>query len=329
MTGAVLVTGATGGLGRIAVAHLRAAGRAVVATGRNRVIGAHLEQLGARFAVTDLATDPLAPLFDGVESVWHLAALSAPWGTREAFESANVTSTRRLLAAARKAGAARFLYASTPSIYTEACDRLSLSETSPLPPRAVNHYAATKLAAERAVLAAAGEGFACLALRPRAIVSPYDSVLLPRLLRAAGKGVLPLPGGGKALVELTDARDIAAGFAAADARAEALSGRAFNLSGGAALPLRDIAAHVFAARGQKLRIIPVPRRALLAAAAVLEGASALRPGQPEPPITRYGVKALGWSQTFDLSAAKRALGWQPQHHPLAAIDWALTEMGHA
>ncbi|MFX0590873.1 SDR family NAD(P)-dependent oxidoreductase, partial [Glaesserella parasuis] len=49
-----------------------------------------------------------------------------------------------------------------------------------------------------------------VAIRPRAIVGPNDTVLLPRILRAAGRGRFPLPGGGEALIEPTDVRDAAA-----------------------------------------------------------------------------------------------------------------------
>ena len=83
----------------------------------------------------------------------------------------------------------RFLFASTPSIYAGAAHRLDLTEASRLPGRLVNAYAQTKLAAEHAVRAAGAPGFATVALRPRAIVGPHDTVLLPRLLRAARSGM--------------------------------------------------------------------------------------------------------------------------------------------
>lgn len=324
MVGApVLVTGATGGLGRVLVAALLAEGRAVIATGRQVATGAVLTEQGARFIPADLAQDDLAPLCRGVASVFHLAALSSPWGPGEDFIKANVAATTRLLDAARGAGCARFVFASTPSVYTRPAHQIGLDEGSPLPPVPVNAYARTKLAAEQAVLAAAGPGFATAALRPRAVIGPHDTVLLPRLLRAAGKGVMPLPGMGRALIEPSDARDIAAAFIAAEARAEAVSGRVFNISGGVPIALADLARHVFHRLGRDVRLVPLPARAVLALARLAEGAAQLRQGRPEPAITAYTAMALGWSQTFDLSAAREQLGWQPRRHPLEAIDWAL------
>ncbi|MDR2213124.1 MAG: NAD(P)-dependent oxidoreductase, partial [Pseudomonadales bacterium] len=209
VSGPVLVTGATGGLGRVLVAELLATGREVVATGRNPDIGTALQAGGARFIRADLTGDDLNKLCENAGTVFHLAALSAPWGPHAAFIAANVMATQRLLETARRQGCSRFIFASTPSIYTAARHQLQLDENSPLPRRYANSYAATKHAAERAVLAAAHEGFSTLALRPRAVIRPYDTVLLPRLLRAAKRGVMPLPGWGKALIEPTDARDAA------------------------------------------------------------------------------------------------------------------------
>jgi nucleoside-diphosphate-sugar epimerase len=168
-----------------------------------------------------------------------------------------------------------------------------------------------------------------MALRPRAIIAPDETALLPRLLRAAGRGTLPLPHDGAALIELSDARDMAAAFIAASEKLPLLQGRAFNLSGGQPLPFRDIARHLFKRMNRTVRFHAIDRNTMLGLAGALEFASNLLPGKPEPPITRYTVMALGWSQTFDLTGAKSALGWTPQIHPFDAIDWALSERGHA
>lgn len=329
VSGTVLVTGATGGFGRVLAGMLHADGRPVIATGRNVQAGAELAAGGMRFIPADLVSAPLASLLDGVETVFHLAARSSPWGPRDSFQADNLVATTRLLDAARAAGCRRFVFASTPSIYTRAADQFGLTEASPLPRRAPNDYAATKYAAECAVLAAADGDLATVALRPRAIIGPHDRTLLPRLLRAADKGLLPLPGGGRALVEPTDARDAARAFIAAEAACESVSGKAFNISGAVALPFAALAKHVFARLGRRVRIVAVPRRLALLAARAAETVARRLPGQPEPVLTAYGAMVVGWSQTFDLSAARGALGWSPRHEPLSAVDWALGELGHA
>ena len=316
-----LVTGATGGFGRILVPALLAAGYRVRATGRDREAARMLAVQGAEMVLADLVADPLDALVEGIDTVFHLAALSSPWGARADFEAINVEATRRLLDAARNAGVMRFVFASTPSIYAEPRDRIGLTEADVPAHRFANDYAATKYAAEQMVLAATGTAMTTVALRPRAIVGPHDTVLLPRLIRAVRGGRLLLPGGGKTLIELTDARDAAAAFIAAD-RPD-IGGQVFNISGGAPRPLSELVATIFARLGRPVRITPIPRELALAMGGAMERVALWRPGRPEPPLTRYGAMTLGWSQTFNLARAREGLGWAPSVLPEAAIAHAL------
>ena len=329
VVGKTIVTGATGGLGQVLTAILLAQGRDVIATGRDATKGAALAQAGAQFVRADLVYDDLAPLVAASDCVFHLAALSSPWGDRADFVAANFTATQRLLGAARAAGCRKFIFASTPSVYTTSREQLKLSEASALPPRLVNDYAVTKLQAEQAVLAASAGDFYTVALRPRAIISPHDTVLLPRLVQAAERGVLPLPGFGRALIEPTDARDVAAAMIAAEAQSEEANGTIFNISGGEPVRLKELVRHVFQKLGKKVRLVPVPARLVLGLGGLAEFVAARRPGKPEPSLTRYSAMALGWSQTFDLTRARTILGWEPRYSPVQALNWALEERGIA
>lgn len=317
-----LVTGATGGLGRELTRQLLAAGYRVRATGRNSAIGA---ELGTEFIPADLTRDALEPLVAGIDSVFHLAALSSPWGSRATFQAINVTATERLLDTARRAGCSGLVYASTPSIYAEPRDRIGLTEDSPVGPRFANAYAATKYAAERLVLAADAPGFRTVAIRPRAIVGPHDEVLLPRILRAARRGRFPLPGGGGALIEPTDVRDAAAAFLAADRHLDTAGGQAINISGGDPRPVRELLYQLFARIGHGPRLTTVPTPLAMTVASAMERVAALLPGRPEPPVTRYSVMTFGFSQTMRLDRARDLLGWTPRYRVEEMIAHALPE----
>lgn len=307
MSRLALVTGATGGLGRTLVPMLVEAGWAVRATGRRPRVGGPIRAL-------DLTAGVPADLLEGVDTVFHCAALSSPWGRAAEFEAINVAATRRLVEASGAAGCRRFVQVSTPSIYAEARDRLALTEGSPPARRFANGYAASKWRAERWL---ADAPVPVSVVRPRAIVGPDDTVLLPRLMRLIARGRVPLPGGGAALVELTDARDVACALlAAADAPPTTA-----NVSGGEPRPVRWIVERVAARLGVPVRIVAVPRRAALAIGALAELGGRLTGREPQ--LTRYVAKTLGWSQTFDLSHARAALGWAPRHSPEQAIDHAL------
>lgn len=315
-----LVTGATGGLGIELVSALLSEGYEVRATGRNWSVGDALRERGASFMQADLtAPEEIEKLVTGIDVVFHAAALASPWGYRAAFRAINVDATRRLIAGARFAGCSNLVFISTPSVYSEARDRFELTETSSLAVRFANFYTETKYEAERLVLDANGPAFSTVVLRPRALVGPHDRVLLPRLLQVARSGRFPLFRNGSALTELTDVRDAVAAVIAADRRRADTAGRVFNISGGSPATVADTLGEIFGA----LQLRPKYFRMPYALAAMLcRGAEAMcarLPGRPEPLATVYGISTLTFSMTFDLTAARSVLGWQPRYTPQEAI----------
>ncbi len=322
-----LVTGATGGLGLALCEALRSAGYAVRASGRSSAPAARLAQMGASFVQGDLLTTDLGALCEGSDVVFHAAALSSPWGRREAFRLINVETTQRLLAAARKSGAGCFVFVSSPSIYAALKDQAGLTEDSPLPAKALNAYAATKRVAEERVLEADAADFRTVSVRPRALIGPDDAVLLPRILALVSRGWFPLFRGGRALVELTDVRDAARALVSADRNSGLAGGKAINVSGGKPVAVVDLARRLGEALGRPLRLRPVPITLATSLATALEGVCSTLPGRPEPRLTKYGIATLAYTQTFNLTRARSLLGYAPEHDAVTtahdlAMRWA-------
>ncbi len=312
----VAVTGATGFLGSWVVRHALDAGHAVVALGRNRARGDRLEEMGATFFPVDLHDHTgLAAALAGVDAVIHSAALSSPWGTRAAFEQANLLGTRKVAQAALRAGVQRLVFVSSASVYASSQDRIGWKETDPLP-LPINAYAASKQAAE-ADLAQHFPADRLVVLRPRAIFGLGDAALWPRLYRAADRnaGTLPLFRGGKHPMDLLYVEDAAAACLAA------LTGEpgTYNLTQGDPRPVKDVLETVFAHRGLPLRWKPVPLAPALWVARALERWHAWRRLPGEPLITAYGLCALAYGQTLDLRAARAGLGWTPRWNLDAAL----------
>lgn len=312
-----LVTGATGGLGLALIRTLLAAGYSVRASGRDPGALRRAAEMGAQARAAELTAEG-APeaLCRGMDVVFHAAALSSPWGSRERFRAINVVATEALIGAAREAGCDAFVFVSSPSIYTRRRDQLGLTEADPPAARPVNAYAATKGEAERRVLAANSASFATVAIRPRAIVGPDDRVLLPRLLRVLRRGRFPLLRGGRAQVELTDVRDAAEALVAADRNRAIAAGRAFNVSGGRPISVHTLAERLAEEMGLQVRPVALPLGLALSGARVAEALCAVLPGRPEPPVTVYTLISLAYSQTFDLTAAGLTLGWRPRYDAL-------------
>jgi len=319
----ILVTGATGGLGRNAVRALLADGCRVRATGRDRAAGAQLAAAGADFVPLDLAhadAAALAPLLDGVDVVWHCAALASPWGPRADFVRANVDATHALVGAAAAAGVARFVYVSTPAVYFDFRHRYDVREDA-LAARPVNHYAATKLEAEEIVRAAgAASAMRCAILRPRAIFGPHDRVLLPRLLDLHRKfgGTLPLPRGGRTVLDITYVDNVVHALRCAGSAALPAGTPVYNVSNGDPVELRDVVVRLFGALGRRHRIADVPYPLMACAARVAEGIAAVR--RKEPSLTTYGIGALAFDMTLDIGRARGELSYAPPVGVVAGIQ---------
>lgn len=306
---AIAITGATGFLGGALARRLLALGQPVIALGRNTEKLAALKALGAQTLCADLSVcAPETPAVQA-DALVHCAALSSAWGTREAFHAANVEGTHNAIVLARRMGARRIVHISTPSLYFRFRDQPFMREDAALP-SPVNTYAATKREAEAIVLAA-GDLDPVL-LRPRGIYGAGDTALLPRLLRAAKAGPLPLIRGGAAKTDLTHVEDVVSAVLAALQATPGLTQRIFNISGGEALPIRKIAEAAAARAGATVRWRSTPANILLTAARTLEFASTLHPGRPEPRITAYSAGLFAYTQTLDITAARNHLGWQPR-----------------
>jgi nucleoside-diphosphate-sugar epimerase len=311
----VLITGATGFLGGVLLRHLRAKSWGVVAQGRDRVKLAELVDLGCKALPLDLALatgEQLATSARDVglcDAVVHCAALSSPWGRYRDFEAANVTGTENALTLAGLVNAQRFVQISTPAVYFKLADQVAIGEDTILP-EPINAYAQTKRMAEGLVLA--HNRLDPLILRPRGIYGAGDTALLPRLLKAASTRPLPLMRGGAAATDLTHVEDVVSAIVAALAASTKPSQRIFNVSGGQALKVRDVAEAAGAMAGIKVRWRALPVGLVMAGVRASESIFARLPGMPEPPITAYAAGLFAYTQTLDISAAERVLGWRPQ-----------------
>lgn len=312
----IVVTGATGGLGRNAVDALLEKGLAVHATGRNAQIGQHLTKQGAQFSQLDLAiASPvqLADLLQGADAVWHCAALSAPWGAKADFVAANVTATALLIHAAGQSDIKRFVHISTPAVYFDYQHRWNVPETF-RPAQYVNHYACSKAQAEDVVQAAVRQypNMQCVILRPRAIFGRYDQVLMPRLSRVLTqrRGKLPLPHGGQITIDITYAENVVRAMWLATTHANLVSGSVFNITNQEPVLLHDILHRLFAdALGRPFSVRSIPYPLLAAAALGMQAISALT--NKEPALTPYSIGALSFNMTLDATRAKQVLGYIP------------------
>src|SRR5213593_748728 len=159
MTTTALVTGAAGFIGSHLSEALLDAGEEVRGVDaftayyprwcKERNLDVLLGRPGFRFVETELTTEALAPLLDGIDVVYHLAGqpgVRPSWGQEfEMYVRHNVLATQQLLEACRGLPLRKLVYASSSSVYGDA-------ETYPTPewvrPQPISPYGVTKLAGE-------------------------------------------------------------------------------------------------------------------------------------------------------------------------------------
>ena len=318
----VLITGGTGFLGQHVARALLARGDSVWLMGRNFTAVQDLLAAGAHAIQVDLRDRQAAmEACEGMEAVCHAAALSAPWGPRSEFFAANVGGTAVIIEGCRQHKVNRLVYISSPSVVFNGLDQFALTETAPFPKRFVSVYSLTKKMGEDLVNAASD--ISSVILRPKAIFGEGDRALLPRLIAAARAGRLPQIGDGKNLVDLTYVGNVAQAVLLA-LEAPAAVGHTYHITNDEHIPLWETIRMILERLGLNNRLRRISLKTAYAAAGLMEMSAAL--AGREPLLTRYTVSILARTQTYDISAAKRDLGYIPAIRVKDAVERTLASL---
>jgi len=308
----VFVTGGGGFLGSAICRQLLARGDQVIACQRSS--SAELLERGAdviQADITDSAT--LNDAMQGAEAVIHTAARAGAWGPYDAYFTPNVSGTENVIAACRKNAIRKLVFTSSPSVVHAGGDIEGGDESLPYPDHLGAPYPATKALAEQMVMAANGPGLHTVSLRPHLIWGPGDNHLLPRLIEKARGGTLKLPGPDKLIDTVYIDNAAKAHLLALDClqtRPETVGGKTYFISNDEPLTQSEIIGRLLQASGHEVVIRPVPPRLAIAAGAVLETTWRLLGLNSEPPVTRWSAEHLSTAHWFDISAAKRDLGYR-------------------
>jgi len=303
----IVVTGASGYLGRAVAAELVTAGHEV-RTLQRRPSGVDgvMDVLGS---ITD--PDVVVHAVAGAEGVIHLAAKVSLAGDPAEFQVVNVEGTRTVLEAAERAGVSRFVQVSSPSVAHAGSALAGVGAEPASPADARGDYARTKAESELLALARDSASMRVVAVRPHLVWGPGDTQLVGRILDRARRGRLPLLDGGRALIDSTYIDNAATGIVAALLRAEEAHGRAFVITNGEPRPVGELLAGICIAAGVRPPQWSLPAGVARAAGSLIERVWAIRPGEDEPPMTRFLAEQLSTAHWFDQRETRRALDWQP------------------
>ena len=303
----VLVTGASGMLGRATAGALLARGDDVT------VLQRRPSGLPCREVRGDVADpDVVARAASGQDAVLHLAAkvdVTGPWAE---YAHANIEGTNTVVAACRAADVGRLVHVSSPSV-AHAGSALTGAGAGPADPhRARGAYARSKARAERNALAADSASLAVLAVRPHLVWGPGDTQLVGRIVERARAGRLPVIGSGAALIDTTYVDNAAAALVAAVDACGPVHGEALVVSNGQPRPVAEVLRRLCRAAG-----VAEPRRHVAfplawTAGAAIEAVWAATRRRSTPPLTRFLAEQLATAHWFDQRRTRAALSWTPE-----------------
>jgi len=319
-----LVTGGGGFLGQAIVRGLLGRGDSVRSFSRREHQG--LQALGVEQLKGDLAdAAALSAAVQGVDAVFHVAAKPGIWGDYADYHRVNVNGTLNVIAACRQHAVRRLIYTSSPSVVFDGRDMQGVDESAPYPPHYEAHYPRTKALAEQAVLAANDAQLATVSLRPHLIWGPGDNHLLPRLVARAKAGQLRRIGSRQNLIDTIHVDNAADAHLLAAERLDPgspVAGKVYFISQDEPVPMWDMINRLVQAAGAAPVSRSVPVWLAMALALGFEAAHRLANHPEEPRLTRFVVRELSTAHWFDISAARRDLGYAPR----ISIDAGLAQL---
>jgi dihydroflavonol-4-reductase len=301
-----LVTGGTGFLGQHVVARLRTDGHDIVCLARHPA--PELERLGATVAVGDVLDGPsVEAAAHGCDGLFHCAGLvSRRPEDADAMLRVHVQGTRVTLDAARKAGIARAVVASTSGTIAVSQEPREIIEEAETPFGLIARwpYYRSKLYAEKEALDRNVDGFAVVCVNPSLLLGPGDvrgSSTEDVRLFLDGK-VQAVPSGGMSFV---DARDAADAMVAAYHRGRA--GERYLLSG-CNCTVREFFGKLERLSGVKAPWLPMPKNPEVAKQAVRF---------LDRVVTRLGGTQLVSEETVDVAQHFWYVDWSKATRELA------------
>jgi nucleoside-diphosphate-sugar epimerase len=256
-------------------------------------------------ALTD--ADAIARAVDGVDVVYHVAALYRAAGLDDAiYRAVNATAVGTLVARAGAAGVRRVVHCSTVGVHGDI-EHPPANEDAPFRPGDV--YQETKLEGEQVGRdAAAKAGVELVIVRPTGIYGPGDRRLL-KLFRGVARRRFVVLGRGDIWYHLTFIDDLVDGFRLCGT-VPAAAGRTYILSGPEVTTLNELVRITADVAGVAPLPLHLPVWPFWLAGAACE--TICKPLGIEPPIYRRRVDFFTKSRAFDSTRAKAEIGYAPK-----------------
>jgi nucleoside-diphosphate-sugar epimerase len=307
----VLVTGGGGFLGKAIVRKL--VQKQLNVTSFSRQWYPELDDLGVAQIQGDLCDKTMViKAFQNMDLVFHVAAKPGMWGAYETYYSVNVKGTQHVIEACLANKVGQLIHTSSPSVIFNDSDMENVDESVPYPKSYLAPYPETKAMAEKLVIQAAKKGLSSIILRPHLIWGPEDNHLIPRIIGQAKRL--------KRIGSKDDLTDTIYVDNAADAHILAaerlltnpsLSGNIYFISQDEPVSKWKMIDAFLDTAGLPPLKGQVSARTAYIAGWLFELIYKAFRIEKDPPMTRFVARELATSHWFDISRAKKDLGYVP------------------
>ena len=308
----ILVTGGGGFLGFAIVELLVKQGHRVKSFSRGSY--PELDALGVTQIHGDISNpDDVDRAVEGSDVVFHVAAKPGVWGKYDEYYRTNTLGTRNVVDACVKYEVRHLIHTSSPSVVFTAGDMEGVNESTPYTNVFHTPYIKTKKLAEDIVLSAVRDNnLKAIILRPHLIWGPRDNHLVPRVISRAKR--LVKVGSRNNLVDTIYIDNAAYAHVLAHEaliRDPYLSGKVYFITQDEPIPMWDMINGILKAGDLPPVTRTLPHRLVWFLGAVLEFIYALFRLPGEPKMTRFVADELATVHWYDITAAKRDLGYKP------------------
>lgn len=307
----ILVTGATGFVGKRVSQYLAQSHHTIMATGRNAHKAKDLTHPHLTWKFGSLNDESFCDeITQNIDLIIHAAGKVGTWGDYESYHLANVDATEKLINMAKKNKVSRFINISSPSIYFNFKDQYNVKEDF-LPKKFSHHYAHTKYLAEEIVKKSHSSIMGTVSLRPRLIIGAGDTNVLPRLIEMYKKNKLFIIGKGNNQISVTSIGNLLSAIDLCLKAPHHQLGQAFNIGDKEPIPYKDLLSQLMKNLHftQKIKNIPYVLAYMLAKS--IELISKMTRSKSEPVLLPISVGIISRSMTLDISKAKSLLGYHP------------------
>jgi nucleoside-diphosphate-sugar epimerase len=306
----IFVTGGTGFTGGYLVSRLVKEGHDVSVLVRRSSNTEKLKKLGVNLVLGDIRDKNLVDkaVID-MDIVYHLAAVWREGGgiPNEIFWNVNVNGTKNLLEASLQANIERFIHCSTCGVLGHIANPPA-DETYPYNPGDL--YQRTKCEGEKIALDYFNKnGLAGVVVRPIGLYGPGDLRFL-KLFKSIYEGKFIMVGKGEVLYHLTYIEDMVEGMMLCGQKENAI-GQTYLIGGDKYVSMNELVSLI-----AKTLDVPEPKKRFPffwpVWTAALACEIACRPFGINPPLFRRRADIFRKNRAFDISKAKKDLGFRPK-----------------